>query len=224
MRKQSNAKKRNVLYYSLAVCVVAGLVAAFSIFGSSPTGNDTLGIETTKNSKDQAVAVPVTDIPDDRDEVETTTAAATQTSAPDFKENVPFESKYILPLSTDISRDFSDGQFVFCKETGDYRIHQGIDFSGTSGDDVVAIISGVVVNVYYDNSLGNVVEINHGNMLVARYCGLNDVSVTTGTMVSQGDVIGKVGIVPTEGSSAHIHFETLIDGVYEDPLAVMGKA
>ena len=224
MRKQSNAKKkRNALYYSLAVCVVAGFVAAFTIFGSSPTDSDTLEIETTKNNRDKAVAAPVTDIPDTRDNEADTTDSTTQTSAPDFSENIPFESSYILPLSTDISRDYSDGEFVYCKETGDYRIHQGIDFSGNSGDNVVSIISGVVVNVYSDNSYGNIVEINHGNMLVARYCGLNNVNVTVGTMLSQGDVIGTVGLVPVEGASAHIHFETLIDGVYEDPLAVMGK-
>ncbi len=51
-----------------------------------------------------------------------------------------------------------------------------------------------------------------------------NVSVEKGFVVNQGDTIGEMTTIPTEGNTPHIHFEALIDGAHEDPLAVMGKA
>ena len=75
-----------------------------------------------------------------------------------------------------------------------------------------------------DPVYGTVVEINHGNKLTARYCGISKITVEKGFVVNQGDPIGEISTIPSEGDTPHLHFETLIDGAHEDPLAVMGKA
>lgn len=235
--KTGRKKRSNALYYSLAVCVVACMTAAFSIFGSSPASDATSDISTEKTTNDVKVAAPVTDVRDTRDEeVETTDASldtltdvsevTTQTSSTvsELDMNIPYESVFVLPVSTEISWDYSDGEFVFSKLHGDYRQHNGVDFPADAGSSVVAIISGEVTAVIDDDRYGIIVEINHGNKLLARYCGLAEVAVSKGDFLKQGAKIGTVGIVPFEGEISHIHFETLIDGAYTDPLAVMGKA
>lgn len=241
MNKQGGNKKRyRAFYYSLAVCVVACFVAAFSIFGTSPAGDATSNIGTTKSDSEKEVAAPVTDVHDTRDKVtkppeEIPSEATTQTSdAPEtlepsdadseLNDNIPYESTYVLPVSTNISKDYSNGEMVYSEINGDYRMHNGIDFAGKEGTPVGAIISGEVTAVIKDSKYGTIVEINHGNKLLARYCGIANVTVSKGDTVTQGQKIGEVGIVPVEGSTRHIHFETLIDGAYTDPLSVMGKA
>ena len=84
--------------------------------------------------------------------------------------------------------------------------------------------AGMVINVYNDNLWGTVVEIDHGGMLIARYCGLENVSVTIGDAVEIGDRIGAIGKIPVEsGQEAHLHFETKLDGKLVNPLDVMSK-
>lgn len=229
-------KRTNALYYSLAVCVVACFVAAFSIFGSSPVSEGTSDMNSENQTEDVKVAAPATDVSDTRDEKKTTEAlkdslidtgeVTTQTSntVSELDMNIPYESLFILPVSTEISWDYSDGQFVFSKLHGDYRQHNGVDFPANAGDPVLAVISGEVTGVINDDEYGTVVEVNHGNKLLARYCGIEKAVVSKGDFIEQGAQIGTVGIVSIEGETPHIHFETLIDGAYTDPLAVMGKA
>lgn len=229
-------KRTNALYYSLAVCVVACMIAAFSIFGSSPASDVTSNIDSENSTEDVKVAAPVTDVRDTRDEEDDSEVSldnlldneevTTQTSntVSELDMNIPYESVFILPVSTEISWDYSDGEFVFSKLHGDYRQHNGVDFPAEAGAPVLSIISGEVSAVIDDDKYGMVVEVNHGNKLLARYCGLGEVNVEKGDFLEQGTKIGTVGIVSIEGEAPHIHFETLIDGAYTDPLAVMGKA
>lgn len=234
MNKTSvNKKRRNAFYYSLAVCVVAGSVAAFSIFGTSPTGNATLDIDSVNSaeaaqkeeSTNTGVTAPDVTITDATEEGEAFEAAA-QAHVPldDLSGNIPFESEYILPLTTEIMRDYSDGEFAFCETSGDYRVHNGIDFPADKGTGVRAVITGRVLSVTEGTQYGTMVEVDHGNKLVARYYGVGNVNVSPGDFLMQGDQIGVVEGIPAEGDRPHIHFETLIDGAYADPLAVMGKA
>ena len=238
-KQKANKKRYKIWYYSLAVCVVACFVAAFGIFGTSPADKDTSDIVSTKPSENREVAAKANNVPDTRksttEKATTTTTQASENTEPevtekiagdilDFSNNVPFESKFVLPANSDILKDYSNGEFVYSKENGDYRVHNGVDFKGKSGSPIVAIISGEVTDIIKDPVYGTIVEINHGNKLTARYCGVANVSVEKGFVVNQGDTIGEMTTIPTEGNTPHIHFETLIDGAHEDPLAVMGNA
>jgi murein DD-endopeptidase MepM/ murein hydrolase activator NlpD len=219
-------------YIALSLCVVAAGVTVFTIVGSPekvPDEEGTSIVKTTENNEKQARA-KATGVADDRQNTtqppETTTAPEEPetTTADPYAQNVPYKTQYVLPLSTAISKDFSNGELVFSKTTNDWRVHQGIDFSGALGSNVKAISSGAVTNVFDDSLWGKVVEINHGNGLVARYCGLASVGVKTGDSVESGAVIGKLGEVPIEKAEvAHLHFETKLNGKYVDPLAVMNK-
>lgn len=232
----SNMEKKSFfaskgLYVALTICIVAVGITVFSIVGSPNKKNKDETVYTT--AKEEPARAKATGVPDERkkttttttkDNAETTVEETTAKSAA-FSENIPYQSEYVLPLSTDIIKDFSNGKIVYSKTTNDWRTHGGIDFSGAKGSEIRAIISGMVLKVYEDSLWGKVVEINHGNGLVAKYCGFKDVTVKEGQEVKQAQPLGTLGEVPIEKAEvAHLHFETTIDGKLCDPLAIMGKA
>ncbi len=239
MIKKNNSyyKKKSLFaskgfYIALFLCVLAAGVTVFSIVGSPKIGGDDNPSANASTTDEQEAGAKVTGVKDKRETTtkaqttqEESTTEATSTTAPDpFSENIPYKSEYVLPLSTAISKDFSNGEIVYSKTTDDWRTHGGIDFSGALGSPVKAINSGSVISVYDDSLWGKVVEINHGNGLVAKYCGLATADVKPGMIVKKGNSIGKLGEVPIEKAEvAHLHFETSIDGKLVDPLAVMGK-
>ena len=121
--------------------------------------------------------------------------------------------------------DYSADEMVKNKTTNDWRVHNGIDFGGAQGNDVIAIQNGRVAKVYSDPLWGNVVEIDHGKGLVARYCGLSDKNLPkAGDEVEQFDHIGTLDTVPVEAADgAHLHFTVAINGKTVDPLEAMNK-
>lgn len=82
-----------------------------------------------------------------------------------------------------------------------------------------------MAKVYSDPLWGNVVEIDHGKGLVARYCGLSDKNLPkAGDEVEQFDHIGTLDTVPVEAADgAHLHFTVAINGKTVDPLEAMNK-
>lgn len=141
-------------------------------------------------------------------------------------DNLPFTGSFSLPLGTEILKDYSDGEMVSSKTMGDWRVHNGIDFTGKEDSEIFAIQSGKVTAVYEDEMWGTVVEINHGNEMIAKYCGMKkDSTVQKGDTVQKGQTIGKLGIIPIEEADGnHLHLEITVDGTLVDPLAAMNRA
>ena len=85
--------------------------------------------------------------------------------------------------------------------------HNGVDFAGKFGDEVIAVASGVVV-FCKKNGYGNLIEINHGNGYVTRYAHNQSHLVVPGDIVEKGQIIAKMG---SSGRSTgpHVHFEIL---------------
>ena len=162
---------------------------------------------------------PVKNVPDER------TTAPAQTTGESDEKNTPYTGYYALPMGTDIRKDYSAGEMVKNVTTNDWRVHDGIDFGGAAGNDVIAIQSGTVSKVYNDSLWGNVVEIDHGKGLVAKYCGLADKDLPkAGDKVDQFDRIGTLGTVPVEAADgSHLHFSITVNGKTVDPLEAMNK-
>jgi len=96
-------------------------------------------------------------------------------------------------------------------------VHNGLDYSGSAGDSIYAVDSGVVVySGWSDYGYGNLVVIDHGNGWVSAYAHLNDVYVYCGQSVFQGATIGPMG---STGNSTgpHLHFELSINGAKVNP-------
>ena len=162
-----------------------------------------------------AAAAPATNVHDPRE------SAAAATVAP----NKPFSGDFRLPMGSDIHKPFSGGEPVYSETMGDWRVHNGTDFAGSVGNDVHAAADGKVLRVYDDSFLGTVMEIDHGNGLVLRYCGLQSGScLPAGSAVEKGARIAALGHIPIEMETDHLHLEALIDGEFVDPMAAMNKA
>ena len=89
--------------------------------------------------------------------------------------------------------------------------HEGMDFAGSKGSEVIAVANGVVVFAGYRDGYGQMVEISHGKDLRTRYGHHEEVLVHAGQSVKRGDVIALMG---SSGRSTgpHVHFEVLKEG------------
>lgn len=149
------------------------------------------------------------------------TGITVENTQPSDEENITVikTEGYILPAGEEIIKDFSNSVAVKSKTMNDWRVHNGVDFKAQEGDAVRAMQSGAVLAIYNNSLWGTVVEIDHGAGIVVKYCGLSeDCFVTASDVVEQGQVIGKIGLIPVEAADgAHLHIEVLKDGTAIDP-------
>ena len=165
--------------------------------------------ETTTRDEPQANA-NVTNIPDERENT---------TTVNDL--NRPYSGYYLLPVNNKVSKDYSDGDMVYSKTMNDWRVHDGIDVSGNNGDNVIAVQDGKVVDVQTDELWGDVVTIQHGNGLTAKYCGVK-ATVNKDDSIEQGQVIGTLVAIPIEATDGmHLHLEITVDGKTVDPIKAL---
>ena len=94
--------------------------------------------------------------------------------------------------------------------------HEGMDFAGANGSDVVAVANGIVVFSGRRDGYGLMIEISHGENLRTRYGHHQELLVRAGQSVKRGDVIGLMG---SSGRSTgpHVHFEVLKSGKPVNP-------
>ena len=99
---------------------------------------------------------------------------------------------------------------------GRSALHTGLDFPAEPGTPILAAAGGVVVTQEYHAAYGNMVEVDHGNDLLTRYAHASKVGVKKGDLIKSGQKIAEIG---TTGRSTgpHLHFEVLVQGVYQDP-------
>lgn len=175
--------------------------------------------EATTNLPEETVRQNVTNVPDTRTET-------TEKNKTDDKYNKPYKDYYCLPFGNQIIKDYSNMNPVYSKTMGDWRTHNGIDFTGEEGGAVVAISYGEVIAIYDDAIFGTCVLIDHGNGVTAKYCGLNKETLTVeeNSTVEIETVIGYLGEVPGEKMEGnHLHFEITHNGEIVEPLELMGK-
>lgn len=172
----------------------------------------------------------VTDVPDTRTETkpvtEITVKETTVETTAATKYAVPYKDYYTLPLGTDILRDYSPKTPSYNSTMGDWRTHGAIDFKGADGSQIKAISNGKVIDISDDPLFGTVITIDHGNEVVAKYCGFNKdvVEVSKGDFVKNGQLLGYLGEIPCEKSDiSHLHFEIYYKGENVDPLSLMNK-
>ncbi len=94
--------------------------------------------------------------------------------------------------------------------------HNGIDFAGREGSDVMATAAGVVTFAGSDGAYGNLVEINHGDGLVTRYGHNKNLLVKAGDIVRKGQVIARMGSTG-RSTAPHVHYEVVRNGLYLNP-------
>jgi Peptidase family M23 len=122
------------------------------------------------------------------------------------------DNKYTWPTTGCISR---------CMELG----HNACDIDNLSLPAVVAIDDGVVEDVYRFTvyGYGNAVLIKHENGLTSLYAHLNEISVTKGQNLKNGEKLGQMGNTGNS-NEIHLHIEIKQDGINKNPLDFLVKS
>ena len=119
---------------------------------------------------------------------------------------------------------FSGDELVYNATLGDWRTHNGADYTVPEGKAITPAVGGTVTAVRSDLLWGNVVEITDSSDIVWRYCGLRQTQVAQGEKVTQDTTLAVLGSLPAEAHvGSHLHLECLQHGKYLDPAVVMGE-
>ena len=100
--------------------------------------------------------------------------------------------------------------------TKKWRFHHGIDLAGTWQENIKVSADGVVTFAGYHGSFGKVIRIRHNYGIKTTYGHLAKILVKKGQIVSEGQVIGKMGRTGRV-DGAHLHYEISINGKSKDP-------
>ncbi|MBP2076196.1 M23 family metallopeptidase [Oceanobacillus polygoni] len=96
----------------------------------------------------------------------------------------------------------------------------GVDIASADAEtfDVLAALTGTVEEVKEDPLLGNVVILLHGEDVKTYYASLEEVSVSAGAEIKQGEKLGTAGKnIFGKDNGTHVHFEIRKDGKEVNP-------
>lgn len=206
-------------YVALAVCLVAvcGVAVASFIGGvSTDTERPVTTVKSTTTAVQQ-VALPVTNVTDER----TTNTTVTTTVATTENVTTAAADLFVFPASNRVLVPYSE-DMVYSETMGEWATHNGVDFSADEGSQVKVPADGTVLRVYSDSLWGDVVEIDHGGKVISRCCGVKAQNLKEGQSVKAGEVMGTVGDIAAEITmEPHIHVEILANGKPVNPLLLM---
>ena len=177
------------LYYILVILALGIMILVVAL--SSPAEAKTVGTEVENNGQE------ITDV------------------------STPNVVNYRVPLETfTILKEYNETDLMYNASLNRWEAHKSMDLSANEGAKVMAIADGKVTQVYTNYLEGTVVVIEHSNGLKSLYGSLKEnVNVSVGQNVSQGDILGEVGCSAKAEhiDVCHLHFELYRDGVKVDP-------
>jgi murein DD-endopeptidase MepM/ murein hydrolase activator NlpD len=106
--------------------------------------------------------------------------------------------------------------------TGAPDFHPGLDIAANHGSPIRATADGTIESAGYAGNYGNAVVVRHGFGISTRYGHMSRIAVRAGATVKRGDVIGYVGSTG-RATSAHLHYEILLNGQTINPLRLLAR-
>ena len=106
--------------------------------------------------------------------------------------------------------------------SGKLAMHDGIDFAGKEGSDVLAVAAGVVTWTGSKSGYGQMVEVSHGDGYVTRYAHNKQNLVAPGDVVRKGEPIALMGS-SGRSTGAHVHYEVYKHGRSVDPSSYLRR-
>jgi murein DD-endopeptidase MepM/ murein hydrolase activator NlpD len=99
------------------------------------------------------------------------------------------------------------------------RPHLGVDYAAPAGTPVVALGEGRIISIGWERGFGRSIQIKHPRGYVTYYGHLSRFAkgMEKGKSVSQGDVIGYVGMTGY-ATGPHLDFRVKHNGVFTNPL------
>lgn len=131
------------------------------------------------------------------------------------------EDGLVWPIVGDILLNYSMDKTIYFPTLEQYKYNPAIVIAATEGETIAAAADGKVVSVSYDPQLGNMVVMDLGNQYELTYGQLDNITVSEGSYVATGDIIGSVAYptkyYSTEG--ANVYFKLTKDGEPVNPIA-----
>ena len=122
------------------------------------------------------------------------------------------------PVDAEPAAAFSGDELVYNETLGDWRTHNGADYTCQPGSGVQAVVGGTVDGVEQDALWGTVVTVTDADGIAWRYCGLAQAAVAPGDPVARGDILGVLGEIASEAHAGpHLHLECMRQDAYLDP-------
>jgi murein DD-endopeptidase MepM/ murein hydrolase activator NlpD len=127
--------------------------------------------------------------------------------------------KKLIPTMMQVSAPYHASAFGRRVDpfTGQWAMHEGIDFLADKGAPIVAAADGIVIFAGIHPQYGYVVDIDHGNDLVTRYAHQSKLFVKEGEVVQRGRKLGEVGSTG-RSTGPHLHFEVRYRGTAQNPM------
>ena len=131
----------------------------------------------------------------------------------------------VWPVSGKVVRGHDTQTSVLWEALSCWKVHTGLDVSGEAGEDVLAVMDGVVSAVTMDALWGWSVLVEQTDGSLATYVGLSCAEVTQGQSVTRGCVLGLLGEIPCEAElGPHLHYALTVDGATQDPSPLLERA
>ncbi|MSQ02822.1 MAG: hypothetical protein EXR71_13180 [Myxococcales bacterium] len=104
-----------------------------------------------------------------------------------------------------------------------WKFHGGLDIGADYGTPILTTGAGVVTYAGWHSGHGRMIEVDHGQEVVTRYCHASQLLASVGDDVLAGDTVALVG---SSGMStgAHLHYELFLAGERVDPLPYLPAA
>jgi len=221
--------KTQGFYIVLALCllIVGAAVAVTALpIGEEPMPTAEQVVESNQSNDEtlfeRATPTPkLSATPQPSMQVILPTAAPTLTPSP-----VPASSdarparKGSAPVSGSVQWSFAMESLLYSRTLDQWTTHAGIDIAADLGSEVKAVLSGTVAAVFEDDALGTTVTVLHTNDRLSLYANLDEqVAVTEGQKLNEGDVIGTVGSTSRAecGDAPHLHFGFFVKEQPVDP-------
>lgn len=127
----------------------------------------------------------------------------------------------IMPFAGNILINYSADKSVYFPTLQQYKCNPALVLEATLGEDVKAAAAGMVSRIYDDPMTGHTVVMNLGNGYELTYGQLQEVIVSEGTYVAEGEIFAQIA-EPTryyavEGSNLYLKLTK--DGVPVNPVA-----
>lgn len=99
--------------------------------------------------------------------------------------------------------------------------HRGIDIAVAPGTPILAPEAGTVT---FAGRVGGelFITIDHGGLLSSTYSWISSSAVRKGDIVTRGQPIGSTGSGHPGSTIPHLHIGAKLDGIYVDPLELLG--
>ena len=127
------------------------------------------------------------------------------------------------PIVGDILINYSMDKTVYFPTLDQYKYNPAIVIAANVGENVSAAANGRVTSIKKDAVLGNTVVMDLGNGYELTYGQLDQILVSEGSYVSDGDVIGIVAsptkYFSTEGSN--VYFKLTKDAEPVNPMGIL---